>query len=175
MMQWETARNESFTRREVRQVHTIKEDAFNTRIERQYSESSEGQGHHVNGTITNGIDSSQQTVRSKRTIYMVNGDSSSEPTTDRFPYKKHDSDASETGSLQCTYSSGSTGRRSSGASVGSTGSGTKISSVTMPIRSSSFSVGRKILNSTETPGKCQQVVFKKLTWNEFSVQIVHVL
>ena len=154
-------RNESFTRREVRQVHTIEEDAFNTRTERQHSESSEGQGHHVNGTIINGIDSSQPTIRSKRTIYMVNGDSCSEPTSDRFPYKKRDSDASETGSLQRTYSGGSTGRRSSGASVGSTGSGTKISSVTMPIRSSSFTVGRKTSNSSETPGKCQGVVFMK--------------
>ena len=152
-MQWETARNESFTRREVRQVHTISEDSYNTRTEQQYTESPDRHGQYVNGTITNGIETSQESTRSKRTIYMVNGDSGSETSADRFPYKKRESDSGETGSLHRTFSSGSTGRRSSGASVGSTGSGTKISSVTMPIRSSSFSTGRKISNSNESPGK----------------------
>ena len=151
-MQWETARSESFTRREVRQVHTISEDTYNTRTERQFTDTSDRYGQYVNGAIANGIDSSQETSRSKRTIYMVNGDAGSEPVADRFPYKKRDSDSGETGSLQRTYSSGSTGRGSSGASVSSTGSGTKISSVTMPIRSSSFSTGRKSSNSNESPG-----------------------
>lgn len=151
-MQWETARNESFTRREVHQVHTISEDTYNTRVENQYPDSSNGQNQYVNGTITNGVNSPQQSFHSKRTIYMMNGDSSAEATADRLLYKKRDSDASETGSLQRTYSGGSVQRRSSGASTSSTGSRTKISSVTMPIRSSSFSVGRKTSNNNESPG-----------------------
>ena len=152
-MQWETARNESFTRREVRQVHTISEDTHETRSERQYAESPDRYGRYVNGTITNGIDTSHDTSRTKRTIYMMNGDTGSESTGDRFQHKKRGSDASDQGSLQRTYSSGSgTGRKLSGSSVGSTGSGTKISSVTMPIRSSSFSTGRKTSNGRESPG-----------------------
>ncbi|XP_078368600.1 lipoxygenase homology domain-containing protein 1-like isoform X2 [Oculina patagonica] len=151
-MQWETARSESFTRREVRQVHTISEDAHETRNVRQFTESLDRNGRYVNGTVTNGIDTSHETSRSKRTIYMLNGDAGSESTSDRLPYKKRGSDASDQGSLQRTYSSGSgTGRKLSGSSVGSTGSGTKISSVTMPIRSSSFSTGRKTSNSRESP------------------------
>ena len=152
-MQWETARNESFTRREVRQVHTISEDTQETRNERQYMESPDRFGRYVNGNITNGIDTSCDTYRSKRTIYMMNGDT--ESSSDRYPYVKRGSDASDQGSLQRTYSSGSgTGRKLSGSSVGSTGSGTKISSVTMPIRSASFSTARKPSNSKENPGTC---------------------
>lgn len=152
-MQWETARSESFTRREVRQAHTISEEMRHTRTERHYSDSSNDPGLYVNGSITNGTDSTQERSYSKRTIYMVNGDSGSDNMDDRFPYKKRDSDSGETGSLQRTYSTGSTGRRSSGASVSSTGSGTKISSLTMPIRSSSFSTGSKVSNRGESPGK----------------------
>lgn len=150
-MQWETARSESFTRREVRQVRTISEEMSHTRTERHYSDSSNDPGPYVNGSITNGTDSTQERSYSKRTIYMVNGDSGSDNMDDRFPYKKRDSDSGETGSLQRTYSTGSTGRRSSGASVSSTGSGTKISSLTMPIRSSSFSTGSKVSNRGESP------------------------
>lgn len=152
-MQWETARTESFTRREVRQVHTVNETTHDSRSEQQYTETANRHGQYVNGSITNGIDSLQETSRSKRTIYMVNGDTTSESTNDRFPYKKRGSDASETGSLQRIYSSGSgTGRKLSGSSVGSTSSGTKISSVTVPIRSASFSTARKVSNSMESPG-----------------------
>lgn len=150
-MQWEAARNESFTRREVRQVHTISDDTNETRNEWQYTESSDRFGRYVNGNITNGIDTPHETYRSKRTIYMMNGDT--ESSSDRYPYMKRGSDASDQGSLQRTYSSGSgTGRKLSGSSVGSTGSGTKISSVTMPIRSASFSTARKPSNSKESPG-----------------------
>ena len=160
-MQWETARNESFTRREVRQVHTIGDDTHNTRTERHYSENSNRPGQYVNGTMTDGINvSSQGKSQTKRTIYMVNGDSISDSAGDKFPYKKLESDSGETGSLQRKYSNGSMGRKSSSTSVGSTGSGTKISSVTMPIRSSSFSTGRKGSNS-ETPGKfllCYKII-----------------
>ena len=152
-MQWESPRNESFTRREVRQVHTITGDGYTTRIERQYSESSKGPGEYVNGNIMNGTESLQQRTNSKRTIYMMNGDSNSESKAERFPYKKRDSDTGTTGSLQQTFSTGSFGRKSSNGSVSSTGSGTKISSITMPIRSSSFSTGRRISSGTELPGK----------------------
>lgn len=152
-MQLETARNESFTRREVRQVHTISEGTNETRSEWQYTESPDSYGQYVNGNITNGIDSSHETSRSKRTIYMVNGDTGSESTSDRFPYKKQGSDSYEQGSLPRTYSSSSgTGGKMSGGSVSSTGSGTKISSVTMPIRSASFSTARKTSNTKESPG-----------------------
>ena len=150
-MQWETARNESFTRREVRQVHTISEATHETRNEQHFTESHDRYGRYVNGTITNGIDTSYESSRSKRTIYMMNGDNGSE--SDRLPYEKRESGTSEQGSWQRTYSSGSgTGRKLSGSSAGSTGSGTKISSVTMPIRSASFSTGRKVSNSMESPG-----------------------
>lgn len=151
MMQWESPRNESFTRREVRQVHTITGDGYTTRIERQYSESSKGPGEYVNGNIMNGTESLQQRTNSKRTIYMMNGDSNSESKAERFPYKKRDSDTGTTGSLQQTFSTGSFGRKSSNGSVSSTGSGTKISSITMPIRSSSFSTGRRTSSGTELP------------------------
>ena len=137
----------------MRQVHTISEDTQETRNERQYMESPDRFGRYVNGNITNGIDTSCDTYRSKRTIYMMNGDT--ESSSDRYPYVKRGSDASDQGSLQRTYSSGSgTGRKLSGSSVGSTGSGTKISSVTMPIRSASFSTARKLSNSMENPGTC---------------------
>lgn len=137
----------------MRQVHTISEDTQETRNERQYTESPDRFGRYVNGNITNGIDTSRDTYRSKRTIYMMNGDT--ESSSDRYPYVKRGSDASDQGSLQRTYSSGSgTGRKLSGSSVGSTGSGTKISSVTMPIRSASFSTARKPSNSKENPGTC---------------------
>ena len=158
-MQWETARNESFTRREVRQVHTISEATHETSNERQYAESADRFGRYVNGNITNGIDTSHETSRSKRTIYMMNGDS--ENSSERYPYTKRGSDASDQGSLQRTYSSGSgTGRKLSGSSIGSTGSGTKISSVTMPIRSASFSTARKSSNSRESPGNYSMVYLK---------------
>ena len=158
-MQWETARNESFTRREVRQVHTVSEATHETRNERQYAESADRFGRHVNGNITNGIDTSHETSRSKRTIYMMNGDS--ENSSERYPFTKRGSDTSDQGSLQRTYSSGSgTGRKLSGSSIGSTGSGTKISSVTMPIRSASFSTARKSSNSRESPGNYSMVYLK---------------
>ena len=157
-MQWETARNESFTRREVRQVHTINEVTHETRDE---PPSSDRSGRYVNGNVTNGIDTSRETSRSKRTIYMLNGDTATERTSDRYPYVKRGSDASDQGSLQRTYSSGSgTGRKLSGSSIGSTGSGTKISSVTMPIRSASFSTARKPSNSKESPGNYSMVCLK---------------
>ena len=158
-MQWETARNESFTRREVRQVHTISEATHETRNEQQYAESTDRFGQYVNGNITNGIDTSHETSRSKRTIYMMNGDS--ENSSERYPFTKRGSDASDQGSLQRTYSSDSgTGRKLSGSSIGSTGSGTKISSVTMPIRSASFSTARKSSNSRESPGNYSMVYLK---------------
>ena len=115
-MQWESTRNESFTRREVRQVHS---DGYSTRIERQYSESSNGRGLHVNGSIANVTDSLQQKT-SKRTVYMTNGDSNSDSASEKFPLKKRGSDASDSGSLHRTYSIGSSGRKSSNSSVGST-------------------------------------------------------
>ncbi|XP_058971580.2 lipoxygenase homology domain-containing protein 1 isoform X1 [Pocillopora verrucosa] len=150
-MQWETARNESFTKREVRQVHTISETSHNSWSERQSIDTTNRYGQFVNGAITNGTDPSQETSYSKRKIYMVNGDTTSEGREDRFPYKKRESDVSETGSVQRTYSSGSgTGRKLSGSSVGSTSSGTKISSVTMPIRSASFAT-RRVSSSSEKP------------------------
>ncbi|XP_022806964.1 lipoxygenase homology domain-containing protein 1-like isoform X2 [Stylophora pistillata] len=156
-MQWETARNESFTRREVRQVHTIGETSHDSWSEQQYTDTNSRYGQFVNGPITNGIDSSQETSHGKRTIYMVNGDTSSEGRDDRFPFKNRESDVSETGSLQRTYSSGSgTGRKFSGSSAGSTNSGTKISSVTMPIRSASFST-RRVSNSSEKPVQASTV------------------
>ena len=158
-MQWETPRNESFTRREVRQVHTISEDTHETRNERQYTESPDRFGQYVNGNISNGIDTSHETYRSKRTIYMMNGDA--ESSSDRYPFIKRGSDASDQGSLQRTYSSGSgTGRKLSGSSVGSTGSGTRISSVTMPIRSASFSTARKPSTGKESPGNYSMVHLK---------------
>lgn len=135
----------------MRQVHTISEATHETRNEQHFIESPDRYGRYVNGTITNGIDTSYESSRSKRTIYMMNGDNGSE--SDRLPYKKRESEASEQGSLQRTYSNGSgAGRKLSGSSAGSTGSGTKISSVTMPIRSASFSTGRKVSNSMESPG-----------------------
>lgn len=143
-MQWESTRNESFTRHEVRSV------GYSTRIERQYSESSNGRGLHVNGSIANGTDSLQQKM-SQRTVYMTNGDSNSDSA--KFPFKKRGSDASDTGSLHRTYSIGSSGRKSSNSSVGSTNSVTKKSSITMPIRSSSFTAGRRISSDTEPTGK----------------------
>lgn len=140
----------------MRQVHTISEATHETRNEQQHTESSDRFGRYVNGNITNGIDSSHETSRSKRTIYMMNGDT--ESSSDRYPYLKRGSDASEQGSLQRTYSSGSgTGRKLSGSSIGSTGSGTKISSVTMPIRSASFSTARKPSNTEESPGNYSMV------------------
>ena len=158
-MQWETARNESFIRREVRRVHRISEATHETRNERQYAESADRFGQYVNGNITNGIDTSHETSRSKRTIYMMNGDS--ENSSERYPFTKRGSDASDQGLLQRTYSSGSgTGRKLSGSSIGSTGSGTKISSVTMPIRSASFSTARKSSNSRESPGNYSMVYLK---------------
>ena len=158
-MQWETARNESFTRREVRQVHTISEVTHKPRDERQHTESADRFGRYVNGNITNGTDTSHETSRSKRTIYMMNGDTTTESTSDRYPSIKRGSDASDQGLLQRTYSSGSgTGRKLSGSSIGSTGSGTKISSVTMPIRSASFSTARK--PSKESPGNYSVVYLK---------------
>lgn len=140
----------------MRQVHTISEATHETRNEQQHTESLDRFGRYVNGNITNGIDSSHETSRSKRTIYMMNGDT--ESSSDRYPYLKRGSDASEQGSLQRTYSSGSgTGRKLSGSSIGSTGSGTKISSVTMPIRSASFSTARKPSNTEESPGNYSMV------------------
>lgn len=140
----------------MRQVHTISEATHETRNEQQHTESSDRFGRYVNGNITNGIDTSHETSRSKRTIYMMNGDT--ESSSDRYPYLKRGSDASEQGSLQRTYSSGSgTGRKLSGSSIGSTGSGTKISSVTMPIRSASFSTARKLSNTEESPGNYSMV------------------
>lgn len=140
----------------MRQVHTISEATHETRNEQQHTESSDRFGRYVNGNITNGIDTSHETSRSKRAIYMMNGDT--ESSSDRYPYLKRGSDASEQGSLQRTYSSGSgTGRKLSGSSIGSTGSGTKISSVTMPIRSASFSTARKPSNTEESPGNYSMV------------------
>lgn len=140
----------------MRQVHTISETTHETRNEQQHTESSDRFGRYVNGNITNGIDTSHETSRSKRAIYMMNGDT--ESSSDRYPYLKRGSDASEQGSLQRTYSSGSgTGRKLSGSSIGSTGSGTKISSVTMPIRSASFSTARKPSNTEESPGNYSMV------------------
>lgn len=140
----------------MRQVHTISEATHETRNEQQHTESSDRFGRYVNGNITNGIDTSHETSRSKRAIYMMNGDT--ESSSDRYPYLKRGSDASEQGSLQRTYSSGSgTGRKLSGSSIGSTGSGTKISSVTMPIRSASFSTARKLSNTEESPGNYSMV------------------
>ena len=168
-MQWETAQNESFTKREVRQVHTISETSHNSWSERQSIDTTNRYRQFVNGAITNGTDPSQETSYSKRKIYMVNGDTTSEGREDRFPYKKHESDVSETGSLQRTYSSGSgTGRKLSGSSVGSTSSGTKISSVTMPIRSASFAT-RRVSSSSEKPGN-YNIVFEIIV--DYSLDLI---
>ena len=140
-MQWETMRNESFTRREVGQIHTITEDG------------SDRFGHHENGTMTNGIETKHGTSQAKQTIYMLNGETSVKGGNERYPFNRRESDSSDTGSLVRTYSSASgTGRKTSGGSIGSTG-GTKISSVTLPIRSASFSTARKTSSgSSESSG-----------------------